>query len=168
MSAIDVIWHEVIGQIDGIPLYRLKEDVPANRVRNLGIDGKKGDILLGGGSGEASAIRFSMPECIEFFTAKEDSPGYQKEMDEIVRHHWSILDCYHFVNDFKKIGYKEEECQPETWLAEHIVSYIIQKESLHYDQHIGDQSLLDYDGSICSPPEKEWMEHVETWFKDRK
>lgn len=27
MSAIDTVYHEVIGQIDGIPIYRLKEKI---------------------------------------------------------------------------------------------------------------------------------------------
>ncbi len=80
MSAIDSYKHELLGMVkcpspfelvygrgagekQEIPLYRLLEDIPSDETD---FQGKKGDLLLGGGSGEIDALRISMPETFLF------------------------------------------------------------------------------------------------------
>ena len=92
MSQIDQYKYECIGiascpssyeivferpEIKEIPLYRLSEDADDWQA-------KKGDLLLGGGSGEAAAFRLSMPEALWFNTGKgwDDFESY----DPDVRH----------------------------------------------------------------------------------
>lgn len=167
MSAIDTVWHEIIGQINGIPIYRLKEDAPEQAPKSFGFDGKKGDILLGGGSGEASAMRISMPLAMEWFTSKMN---WQEQLNyrlrDMVKTFWGNEDAYRFIKDYVEMGYDVDEVPIETWLGEHIMSYLIENYHDEYKEHIGNVEKLDYKGEICSKPEQEWVDQAEDWFKN--
>ena len=54
-----------------IGIYELLEDVPADEDS---FDGKAGDILVGGGIGEAAALRISYPDAFDFFRAQTFYP----------------------------------------------------------------------------------------------
>src|SRR4051794_562347 len=59
-----------------IPLYMLHEDA----LDSDSFQAKKGDLLLGGGSGESSALWIAMPEAVLFFT-REDWEDFIKLED---------------------------------------------------------------------------------------
>lgn len=169
MSSIDMVYHEVIGQINGIPLYRLKEDVPSHK---QSIIGKCGDVLLGGGSGETSAMRIALPEAIGWFTMHDDAfMGTNHTLESLVTTIWSNNEAYEFITMYKTLGYDPEECPIETWLGEHIISFLLKKYPHEYEQYVGQyvddegERTLSYDGSICTEPEKEWVESIEEWFR---
>lgn len=165
MSAIDTVWHEVIGQIDGIPIYRLKEDSPKND-KYMGFVGKKGDILLGGGSGESPALRLKMPEAIKWWTHHQ--PTILKyNLEEIVTTYWSNNDAYNFIKKYIELGYDPEICPIETWLGEHMVSWLI-KNFPEYQRYVVDTEDIEFDGSIVQDPKQEWVDFVSDWFKHRE
>lgn len=168
MSAIDTVWHEIIGQINGIPIYRLKEDAPEQAPKNFGFDGKKGDVLLGGGSGETAAMRISMPIAMEWFTGKMDwREKLEYNWHDISKTFWSNNNAYEFIQEYIEMGYVLQDCPIETWLTEHILSYLTHHYYHDYQNHIGDIEKLEYKGEICSPPEPKWVEHNINWFQRR-
>lgn len=80
MSAINQYSHSYLGDIEcpstyafvhenetrRIAIYELLEDIHDEK----DFDGKAGDIILGGGSGEAPAFRISVPGCLIFLLMK--------------------------------------------------------------------------------------------------
>jgi len=91
MSAIDQYKHRHLGFIEcpstfdivfnnstrKIAIYELLENIPINE---NDFDGKSGDIILGGGSGEVHVFRISIPETLNFFT-KDNWDDFETHSD---------------------------------------------------------------------------------------
>ena len=111
----------------GIILYQLLEDIP-NDERDF--DGKKGDILVGGGSGEAPALRISYPLAFKFFALDDGSPENEAEFEyysELFKAFWTPREAYIIGEGFYKIGWSPEERDLDMWLAENICFLLIQE-----------------------------------------
>lgn len=160
MSAIDTVWNELIGEISGISIYRLKEDVP----KNMGdFDGKKGDVLLGGGGGEAAAMRISIPEAITFYT--HDIFTNNLNFEDVVKYFWSTCNTYNFYKTYMKIGYRPSSCPPlEYWLTEHIISYLLKNFQEDYSKYAG-KVKLQYNGKIVQQPDPDMLAWNIHWWE---
>lgn len=128
MSRIDGYKHELLGFIEcksdynfvylsqtrNIAIYRLKEDVPYDETS---FDGKTNDILVGGGQGEAAAMRISYPSAFRFFCFDDfdDFDGY----DELFKTFWSPTDSFNFGNGYLKSNWNPK-VELDYWLAEEI------------------------------------------------
>lgn len=139
MSAIDQYKHSHLGFIHcpstddfvlnnstrKIALYELWQDIP---VEEKDFDGKKGDILLGGGSGEAAAFRVSIPEAFNFFNQERELKFGTPS--ELFKSFWSTADATIFCEGYAKLGWKEEE-SIEFWLAKNVCLVLIE----HVDEY---------------------------------
>ncbi len=139
MSAIDQYKHKLIGNItcpstnsfvDGreetreIAIYELLENI---RATEECFDGKAGDILVGGGSGEAPALRISNPLAFQFFTLGVDDEFSILEFnswDDVFKCFWSPTISYIFGEGFMKLGWTTD-VQIEWWLAENVCKLLI-------------------------------------------
>ena len=155
MSEIDLYRHSVLGIIEcptpypfvfgsstrDVYLYKLEEDVrgAANWVA------KKGDIVLGGGSGEAAIFRASMPEAIFFFT-NEKWDAFDS-ISDIYCAYWNVTEAFIFGSGYAKLGWSPN-VPLESWLAEHLVSFVLQQYPKMF-QSSEDSLNLDQDGRIC-------------------
>ena len=162
MSEIDSYKHECLGIVTCpsdyeivpgnnshryIPIYRLDEDA-LDEDSGATWRAKKGDLLLGGGSGESAALRISIPETIYFFTA-ENWNAFET-CDEIYRAYWSSNEAYIYCNGYAKLGWKPTQ-KIEVWLVEHILAFIFREYPLAYAKLYGAEPL-EKDGSICRLP----------------
>lgn len=135
MSAIDQYKHRHLGFIEcpstfdfvynsqtrKIAIYELMENIP---IDEKDFDGKVGDIILGGGSGEAPAFRISIPETLDFFTK-----DYWDDFDtheDLFKAFWTPTQSYKLCDGFSKIGWTTNS-QIEFWLAENIGLLLIDK-----------------------------------------
>jgi hypothetical protein len=135
----------------GIPLYRLDEDaLDANSFR-----GKRGDVLMGGGSGEHPALRIAIPEAFYCFT-HPDWVAFDT-MAEIVLAFWSMTYAYLFGDGYQRIGWTPDK-QIEHWLVEHILSYLVATYPDTYSPLLGPEPLGE-DGSICRQPTAAEAQH---------
>jgi hypothetical protein len=141
--------YKVSGVYPQIPLYRLDEDIPADEED---FQGKKGDILLGGGSGESAALRIAIPEAFYFWT-REDWCDYDS-LDEIIKTYWTPTQAYVFGEGYSKLGWTPENNPLEWWLAQHILNYLASNYPGDYQQYVGPMPL-ETDGSICRLPTKD-------------
>jgi len=156
MSAIDTYKHQCIGIITcpssyeivfrnnshrDIPLYRLDEDAPEWHA-------KKGDLLLGGGSGESAALRISLPEAMHVLTRFTGNDIYAQ--GELFRAYWSMTEAFVFCDGYVKLGW-QPSLPIELWLARQALSFILREYPDQYREHAGPLSL-EQDGSICRPP----------------
>lgn len=94
-----------------IAVYRLEEDAEE-------FNAKKGDILLGGGRGEAQILRIAMPEMTHWMNdelAKVENP------ETIIYSTWTSTFSYIIGEGFVKIGWKPEDKELEIWLAEKVM-----------------------------------------------
>lgn len=128
MSAINQYNHRLLGFIEcpstfdfvynsqtkKIAIYELLENIP---IDEKDFDGKVGDIILGGGSGEAPAFRISIPETLYFFT-KDNWDDFDTHED-LFKAFWTPTQSYKFCEGFLKIGWTTNS-QIEFWLAENI------------------------------------------------
>lgn len=103
-----------------IAIYQLEQDIPFDEYR---FDGMKGDILVGGGSGEAESFRISK-KAIPFFK-EEDFDDYE-DLDEIFKSFWSSNFSYVLGNGLLKLGWTPDESM-EFWLAEKIIDQLLDK-----------------------------------------
>ena len=166
MSEIDGYKHKCIGIVvcpssyaivggrshHNIPLYLLEEDVLD---ADLG-QAKRGDLLLGGGSGESAALRISMPEALYFYT-RDDWADWNSH-DEIYRACWTMNDAYIFGEGYAKLGWTPAKLI-EDWLAEHILAFVLHEYPERWGMLRGPVALQQ-DGSICRLPT---AEEVEIW-----
>ncbi len=136
MSRIDGYKHKLLGlitcnsdfnfvyysQTRKIAIYKLLEDIPVDEDN---FDGKKGDILVGGGSGEAPALRISYPKAFDFFTQEDFFDFYDfDKRDEIFKSFWTPTESFMLGNGFLKSGWDPEEKDLENWLTEAIVNML--------------------------------------------
>lgn len=128
MSAIDQYKHNCLGFIEcptdfdffsELAVYELLEDIPLDE-QDFG--GKKGDILLGGGSGEAPAFRISVPEALLFFT-KEDYNAFEN-YEDLFKAFWTPTEAFKLCGGFLKLGWTPVE-PIEFWLAENMCLLLI-------------------------------------------
>jgi hypothetical protein len=134
MSAIDQYKHRHLGFIEcpstfdfvynnqtrKIAIYELLENIPYDE---QDFDGKVGDIILGGGSGEAPAFRISIPETVYFFK-KDDWNDFETYAD-LFKAFWSPTQSYIFCEGYSKIGWTPNS-PIEFWLAENISLLLIE------------------------------------------
>ncbi|MNJ90586.1 hypothetical protein D3C87_82060 [compost metagenome] len=169
MSAIDCVWHEIIGQLDGIPIYRLLEDVEKTGAHDDFPGAVKGDILLGGGSGEAPATHIKIVPMLEYLKANWDdknSAFYKYSPLDLITCLWDFNEGYRRIKRYIEIGYKINEDGPiETWLFEHIIAFLVKTYPEVYANPPLREGSIDQDGSVCGPPKKEHVEMADNWFK---
>lgn len=149
MSAIDQHKHRQLGFIHcpsgddfvmnnptrTIALYELLEDIP---VDEKDFDGKAGDILIGGGSGEAPAFRVSVPQAMYFFT--KENPADVNGDDELFKSFWSAKDAAIFSEGYAQSGWNEKE-PIEFWLAKNICLLLIENFEQYSDFRTGKLAL---------------------------
>jgi hypothetical protein len=122
MASIDQYKQKHLGdgnQTRKIAIYELLEDVASDE---KDFDGKVGDIIVGGGSGEAPAFRISMPETIYFF-ARKDWDDFETHAD-LFKVFWTPTQSYNFCEGFSKMGWTPNS-PIEFWLAENICLLLI-------------------------------------------
>jgi hypothetical protein len=152
MSAIDQYKHHHIGFIECpsrfeimnynplrlIAIYELLEDIPDDE---RDFDGKIGDILIGGGGGEVSAFRISVPEFFNVFTEEN---GFEfKQRDDIFKSFWSPTEAFALCDGFNQIGWSPDQIGIEWWLAENMFSLLIDNiEKYKYIKPLSDS--VDY------------------------
>lgn len=156
MSAIDQYQYACIGVIECpspyrwfsdkaqssiyIAIYLLEQDIPADETD---FQGKRGDILLGGGGGEAPALHIALPDAFIYHTnidAWNEQP--------IAHAYWTMTEAYKLGACFVKLGWNPDYQTIESWLTQHTLNFLLQKFPQRYQQHIA-ADTLDYDGSIC-------------------
>jgi hypothetical protein len=132
MASIDHYKHKLLGFIEcpstsdfvylnptrEIPVYQLLEDIPKDEID---FDGKHGDILLGGGSGEAPALRISIEKCLRLFMLDETVDF--DHWDELFKAFWTPTESFIFGEGFSKVGWTTDK-QLEAWLAENICKIV--------------------------------------------
>lgn len=133
MASIDQYKHRILGYINcpstydfvynsstrEIYVYELLEDIPNNEID---FDGKIGDILVGGGSGEAAAMRITMPNCLDFFIKDKDVEF--EHYDQLFKTFWSPTQSFKLCEGFKKIGW-DINTPIEFWLTENICRTLV-------------------------------------------
>jgi hypothetical protein len=162
MSQIDQYQHECIGiancpstyefvylrpGADVVLLYRLIEDAPDWHA-------KAGDLLLGGGRGEAAAFRLSMPEAL-FFNTRDDWDDFEN-LDPDIRHaYWPATQAFMFCEGYAKLGWHPDKGDIEAWLEGHILAFILREYPETYEPLRGPLYHIEQDGSLLTPPTDE-------------
>lgn len=132
-----------------LPIYRLDEDALDEWI----FQGKRGDILVGGGHGERPALRISVPEAFYFYTHEdwEQFAGVDTwEPATISKAYWSMTHAYVFGDGYHTAGWEPTK-SIERWLTEHVLSFLVRHYRLDYARYLGGE-LLEEDGSICRLP----------------
>jgi hypothetical protein len=143
MSQIDQYRYQCLGVVDNpkvgrIMLYRLDE-------AGSDFEAKQGDIMLGGGSGEAAALRIAIPEAFYYWT-QADWHDF-KRYDDICKAFWTPTQAYLFGVGYSVLGWSPDIDEIDTWLTRHVLAFLAR----HYPQEFS--SLLGHgqireDGSI--------------------
>lgn len=103
MASIDQYKHRLLGFIEcpssfefiylnatrEIPVYHLLENIPTSEID---FDGKLGDILLGGGTGEAPAMRISIQKFLRLFLLNEEVDF--DHWDELYKTFWTPTESF--------------------------------------------------------------------------
>lgn len=155
-----------------VPIYRLDEGVPES---DRDFNAKRGDILLGGGGGEAPAMHISMPEVFWFSTGvfvdgKDDVWHGWDTYEEIVEAYRSNTDAFTFGAGYVLLGWNPEEHYIEHWLMEHVLAFLVREYPDEYAQYVGWDAITQ-DGSICqrlSPEDRAFFDQVRDDRKRRK
>jgi hypothetical protein len=137
MSSIDRYNHIILGYIScpssfdfvfqnntrEIPIYQVLENIPSDE---NDFEGKKGDILVGGGSGEAAAFRISNPLAFHFFISDEDTFFNLKfnALEDVFKSFWTANDAFVFGEGYQKLGWTPE-VNIDLWLAENVCFLLI-------------------------------------------
>jgi hypothetical protein len=132
-----------------IPLYRFDSE---RTDRRDSFQAKRGDVLLGGGGGECSALRISIPEAFFGFTEAEWSDW--QTQDELVKAFWPPTQAFIFGDGFRRLGWYPAEQPIEIWLCEHIMAFLVKEYGHVYSALVGPLPI-EQDGSICRPPTDE-------------
>lgn len=156
MSAIDSFKHEHIGFVrcpmrhshlrdgrvfDFLPVYRLLEDVS----EESSVSGRAGDILIGGGSGEAYAVSFSIPDIFTVYTTDDTSDDATRE--PLITSHWSVDEAFVFGVGFEALGWSPARQPLLIWFAEHLISFLVRTFPDRYATFVG-KIAPKHDGSI--------------------
>lgn len=161
MSAIDQYGYQCMGIVTcpssyplmsfndtarNVVIYRLDERIPFDEINFWG---KKGDILLGGGSGEAAAFWIAIPEAFYYWT--DDERDEAESWTDICQTFWSATESYVFCEGYSKLGWSPNN-SIEIWLMQHILSFLVKNYPNEYQQYLGPEPLEE-DGSICRMPD---------------
>lgn len=133
MASIDQYKHRLLGFINcpsdyeivegnptrDIAVYELLENIPDEETD---FDGKTGDILVGGGSGEAPAFRVTIPNALDFLI--NDTDVTFDSYNELFKAFWTPTESYRLCDGFKKLGWDAKR-PIEFWLAENICVTLI-------------------------------------------
>ena len=133
MSRIDSYSHRVIGFIklppfavnevsfpfSEIAIYELLENIPGDEAD---FDGKVGDVLVGGGSGESPAFRISIPEAIIFWYDDEYKLEF-KNYNELFKTFWNPTESFQLCTIYKQYGWRPD-IDIEFWLSEIVCNYL--------------------------------------------
>lgn len=128
MAAIDQYKHRLLGFINcpshyeivsgnssrDIAVYELLERIPAGE---NDFDGNAGDILVGGGSGEAPAFRITIPTTVDFFL--NDNVYNLNSYDDLFKAFWTPTESFILCDGFRKLGWDPKQ-SIEFWLAENV------------------------------------------------
>lgn len=110
-----------------IPIYILEENIPPHETH---FDGKAGDLVIGGGTGAAEALRISLPEAVSFLDSNEsvffESPHSFKSF-------WSHNFILRLANGFSKVGWNFNSSSLEIWLARQVIGWIKEKYPMYLD-----------------------------------
>ncbi len=115
-SEYDLIFESAVKQID---IYELLQDIPAGETE---LDGKNGDIIVGGGRCEIPVLRLSMPECLQFFY--NDNIENVEDFNKIIKSYWTPTQSFKLGSGFIKIGW-DPDIDIEFWLSVNICAYLI-------------------------------------------
>lgn len=135
MSAIDQYKHKHLGFIEcpssfnivnfnstkKVAIYELMENIPNDEDD---FDGKTGDIILGGGSGEVAAFRISIPQSLLFFTL-EDWDDFEN-IENLFKAFWTPTESYKLCEGYSKLGWTPES-PVEFWLAENLCCILLER-----------------------------------------
>lgn len=132
-----------------IPLYRF--DSPSTE-RLDSFQAKQGDVPMGGGNGECSALRLSIPEV--FLALTHNDRDEWKTMDDLVCAYWSITEAFIFGDGFRRLGWHPAEYRLEHWLGGHILCFLAREYNEMYGTLVGSVPI-EHDGSICRLPTEE-------------
>jgi hypothetical protein len=137
MSAIDVYKHSHLGFIEcpssydfvynsktrRIAIYELLDNISNDEKE---FDGKAGDILVGGGSGEAPVLRISNPLAFQFSTYDEDKfvDLQFDDLENVFKTFWTPTQSYIFGEGFIKLGWTPDR-PLEMWLTENVCKLLI-------------------------------------------
>jgi hypothetical protein len=130
---------EAIRGHDSLPVYLLKEDVQEERD---GLSGKSGYVAIGGGSGEARALSFAIPDIFTVYTTTNDALRWPPFTS-----HWTLNEAFMFGSGFQKPGWNPESEKLEIWLAEHLMAFLVKIYPEKY-KHLLGEFPLEQDGSI--------------------
>lgn len=149
--------HELVYQNDShhdVPIYQLLEDTGPRELPD--VSGKRGDILVGGGSGESAALKIVVPEAVQWFTT--DLVDLSARQAGVLEAYWSLSDGYVFGAGYVKLGWHVREDLP-TWLAAHVVAFLIASQD-EFQAMAGPSRDLLESGTICRAPS---VEDRRTW-----
>ena len=132
MSAIDRYKHQLLGFIKcesdydimnnnstrKVAIYKLEQNIPQDE---KDFDGEINDILVGGGSGEAPALRISYPNAFKFFT-QTDFDDFN-EYAQLFKAFWSANQSFKLCYGYLKSGWQLNE-KIEFWLAEEVIKLL--------------------------------------------
>ena len=148
-SSYEIVFErdiQFIGTPLRIPIYRLDQDIPPDE---FNFRGKRGDILLGGGSGEAPALHVWMPESLFAWTDSDQYPPVDKhEHADFAKAFWTPNEAFKFCEGYAKLGWTPDTTI-EYWLMEHLFAFLVQEYPEDYARYVGPEPL-EQDGSICS------------------
>lgn len=133
MASIDQYKHRLLGFINcpsdyeiayksatrDIAVYELMQNIPDSE---KDFDGKSGDILVGGGSGEAPAFRITIPHAMDHLILGKKVDFH--EYDQLFKAFWTPTESYKLCHGFRMSGWNAE--QPiELWLTENVCMTLI-------------------------------------------
>ena len=137
MSAIDCYRHNRLGFIECpssydfvyasktrlFAIYELLDNIPQHEED---FDGKSGDILVGGGGGEAAALRISNPLAFQFSSYDDDKFADLEfdNLEAIFKPFWTPTQSYMFGEGFLKLGWTPDK-PLEMWLTENVCKLLI-------------------------------------------
>jgi hypothetical protein len=102
-----------------IRVYELLEDIPDNEDD---FDGKTGDIIVGGGNGEAPTLRITIPDCFDFFIRDKDVDFIHH--DQLFKAFWTPTQSFKLCDGFKQLGW-DINSPIEFWLKDNICRTLI-------------------------------------------
>ena len=156
MSAIDQYKHKIILAFEcpstfpfiyrnknsrTIVIYQLLEDVPDDEVS---FDGKNGDLIIGGGKGEADSMRLSTQKALMFFSDNDSEKLEYTSISDIFKTFWSNNSAYIYCDGYKKLGWQIEQ-NIDYWLAENICKLLVHEteEFKKYREKYSEKSILN-------------------------
>ena len=149
MATIDTYKHKILGFIDcpstfdfvynnktrKIAIYQILEDIPQDEED---FDGKIGDIIVGGGSGETPSLRISNPIAFKFFTYDENKFAdiNFNHLTDIFKSFWTPTESFIYCEGFMKLGWTVDQTI-EMWLADNVCKLLVAtlKEFEDYKTH---------------------------------